>query len=95
MTARGASHKSRYSGILVSGTGEDAFSLGLQFTLAERLEIRGYICPIALLKTVVRVPHHAGDLDPMRAMMDGQLVVEGDLALAGRLGDMFGAAPRT
>jgi putative sterol carrier protein len=37
----------------------------------------------------------AGDLDPMRAMMDERLVVEGDFALAGRLGDMFGAAPRT
>jgi putative sterol carrier protein len=37
----------------------------------------------------------AGDLDPMRAMMDGQLVVDGDFALAGRLGEMFGAAPRT
>ena len=37
----------------------------------------------------------AGDLDPMRAMMDGRLEVEGDFALAGRLGEMFGAAPRT
>jgi putative sterol carrier protein len=37
----------------------------------------------------------AGDLDPMRAMMDERLVVEGDFALAGRLGEMFGAAPRT
>ncbi|HEY0632627.1 MAG TPA: SCP2 sterol-binding domain-containing protein, partial [Thermoleophilaceae bacterium] len=37
----------------------------------------------------------AGDLDPMRAMLDERLEVEGDLAVAGRLGDMFGAAPRT
>jgi alkanesulfonate monooxygenase SsuD/methylene tetrahydromethanopterin reductase-like flavin-dependent oxidoreductase (luciferase family) len=36
----------------------------------------------------------AGDLDPMRAMLDERLVVEGDLALAGRLDAMFGAAPR-
>jgi alkanesulfonate monooxygenase SsuD/methylene tetrahydromethanopterin reductase-like flavin-dependent oxidoreductase (luciferase family)/putative sterol carrier protein len=37
----------------------------------------------------------AGDLDPMRAMLDQRLEVEGDLALASRLGDMFGAVPRT
>jgi alkanesulfonate monooxygenase SsuD/methylene tetrahydromethanopterin reductase-like flavin-dependent oxidoreductase (luciferase family)/putative sterol carrier protein len=37
----------------------------------------------------------SGDLDPMRAMMDERLVVEGDFAVAGRLGEMFGAAPRT
>jgi alkanesulfonate monooxygenase SsuD/methylene tetrahydromethanopterin reductase-like flavin-dependent oxidoreductase (luciferase family)/putative sterol carrier protein len=37
----------------------------------------------------------AGDLDPMRAMMDERLVVEGDFAVAGRLGEMFGAVPRT
>src|SRR3954470_1109275 len=37
----------------------------------------------------------AGDLDPMRAMLDQRLEVEGDLQLASRLGDMFGAVPRT
>src|SRR3954470_21179553 len=37
----------------------------------------------------------AGDLDPMRAMMDERLVVEGDLALAGRLDEIFGQPKRT
>jgi alkanesulfonate monooxygenase SsuD/methylene tetrahydromethanopterin reductase-like flavin-dependent oxidoreductase (luciferase family)/putative sterol carrier protein len=36
----------------------------------------------------------AGDLDPMRAILDERLEVEGDFALAGRLDQMFGAAPR-
>jgi alkanesulfonate monooxygenase SsuD/methylene tetrahydromethanopterin reductase-like flavin-dependent oxidoreductase (luciferase family)/putative sterol carrier protein len=37
----------------------------------------------------------AGDLDPMRAMMDERLVVEGDFALAGRLDEIFGQPKRT
>jgi alkanesulfonate monooxygenase SsuD/methylene tetrahydromethanopterin reductase-like flavin-dependent oxidoreductase (luciferase family)/putative sterol carrier protein len=37
----------------------------------------------------------AGDLDPMRAMLDGRLEVEGDFAVAGRLDEMFGQPPRT
>jgi alkanesulfonate monooxygenase SsuD/methylene tetrahydromethanopterin reductase-like flavin-dependent oxidoreductase (luciferase family)/putative sterol carrier protein len=36
----------------------------------------------------------AGELDPARAMLDGKLVIEGDFAVAGRLGEMFGADPR-
>jgi putative sterol carrier protein len=36
----------------------------------------------------------AGDLDPMRAILDERLEVEGDFALAGRHDQMFGAAPR-
>jgi putative sterol carrier protein len=36
----------------------------------------------------------AGELDPARAMFDGTLVVEGDFAVAARLGDMFGQPPR-
>jgi alkanesulfonate monooxygenase SsuD/methylene tetrahydromethanopterin reductase-like flavin-dependent oxidoreductase (luciferase family)/putative sterol carrier protein len=36
----------------------------------------------------------AGELDPARAMLEGQLEIEGDFAVAGRLGEMFGAAPR-
>jgi putative sterol carrier protein len=36
----------------------------------------------------------AGELDPARAMLDGRLEIEGDYAVAGRLGEMFGAAPR-
>jgi putative sterol carrier protein len=36
----------------------------------------------------------SGDLDPMRAILDGRLEVEGDFAVAGRLDEMFGAAPR-
>jgi putative sterol carrier protein len=37
----------------------------------------------------------AGDLDPMRAMMDERLIVEGDFALAGRLDEIFGQPKRT
>jgi putative sterol carrier protein len=37
----------------------------------------------------------AGDLDPMRAMLDGRLEVEGDFAVAGRLDEMFGQPTRT
>jgi putative sterol carrier protein len=36
----------------------------------------------------------AGELDPARAMLEGQLEIEGDFTVAGRLGEMFGAAPR-
>jgi alkanesulfonate monooxygenase SsuD/methylene tetrahydromethanopterin reductase-like flavin-dependent oxidoreductase (luciferase family) len=36
----------------------------------------------------------AGELDPTRAMLEGQMEIEGDFAVAGRLGEMFGAAPR-
>jgi hypothetical protein len=36
----------------------------------------------------------AGELDPARAMLDGRLEIEGDFTVAGRLGEMFGAAPR-
>jgi alkanesulfonate monooxygenase SsuD/methylene tetrahydromethanopterin reductase-like flavin-dependent oxidoreductase (luciferase family) len=36
----------------------------------------------------------AGELDPARAMLDGRLEIEGDIAVAGRLGEMFGAVPR-
>jgi putative sterol carrier protein len=36
----------------------------------------------------------AGELDPARAMLDGRLEIEGDYTVAGRLGEMFGAAPR-
>jgi putative sterol carrier protein len=36
----------------------------------------------------------AGELDPARAMLEGNLEIEGDFAVAGRLGEMFGAAPR-
>jgi putative sterol carrier protein len=36
----------------------------------------------------------AGELDPARAMLDGRLEIEGDFAVAGRLGEMFGADPR-
>jgi putative sterol carrier protein len=36
----------------------------------------------------------AGDLDPVKAMLEGKLEIEGDFALVGRLGEMFGADPR-
>jgi alkanesulfonate monooxygenase SsuD/methylene tetrahydromethanopterin reductase-like flavin-dependent oxidoreductase (luciferase family)/putative sterol carrier protein len=36
----------------------------------------------------------AGELDPMSATLDGRLEISGDLAVAARLGEMFGAAPR-
>jgi putative sterol carrier protein len=36
----------------------------------------------------------AGQLDPARAMLEGKLDVDGDLAVASRLGEMFGGAPR-
>jgi alkanesulfonate monooxygenase SsuD/methylene tetrahydromethanopterin reductase-like flavin-dependent oxidoreductase (luciferase family)/putative sterol carrier protein len=36
----------------------------------------------------------AGDLDPAKAMLEGKLEIEGDFAVAGRLGEMFGADPR-
>ena len=36
----------------------------------------------------------AGELDPARAMMEGTLEIEGDFAVVGRLGEMFGADPR-
>jgi hypothetical protein len=32
---------------------------------------------------------------PPKLLLDGDLVIEGDFALAGRLGEMFGAAPPT
>jgi hypothetical protein len=35
-----------------------------------------------------------GELDPARAMLEGTLEVEGDFVVAGRLGEMFGQAPR-
>jgi alkanesulfonate monooxygenase SsuD/methylene tetrahydromethanopterin reductase-like flavin-dependent oxidoreductase (luciferase family) len=35
-----------------------------------------------------------GELDPARAMLEGALEVEGDFVVAGRLGEMFGQAPR-
>jgi alkanesulfonate monooxygenase SsuD/methylene tetrahydromethanopterin reductase-like flavin-dependent oxidoreductase (luciferase family)/putative sterol carrier protein len=36
----------------------------------------------------------AGELDAARAMLEGKLEIEGDFAVAGRLGEMFGADPR-
>jgi alkanesulfonate monooxygenase SsuD/methylene tetrahydromethanopterin reductase-like flavin-dependent oxidoreductase (luciferase family)/putative sterol carrier protein len=36
----------------------------------------------------------AGELDPARAMLDGRLELEGDFAVASRLGEMFGEDPR-
>jgi putative sterol carrier protein len=36
----------------------------------------------------------AGELDPARALLDGDLTIEGDYTVAGRLGEMFGSAPR-
>jgi putative sterol carrier protein len=36
----------------------------------------------------------AGELDPVKAMMEGRLEIEGDFTVAARLGEMFGAAPR-
>jgi alkanesulfonate monooxygenase SsuD/methylene tetrahydromethanopterin reductase-like flavin-dependent oxidoreductase (luciferase family)/putative sterol carrier protein len=36
----------------------------------------------------------AGELDPAKAMLEGTLEIEGDFALVGRLGEMFGADPR-
>jgi putative sterol carrier protein len=33
-----------------------------------------------------------GDLDPMRAVMEGRMRIEGDLTVAARLGEMFGQA---
>jgi alkanesulfonate monooxygenase SsuD/methylene tetrahydromethanopterin reductase-like flavin-dependent oxidoreductase (luciferase family)/putative sterol carrier protein len=36
----------------------------------------------------------AGQLDPALAMLDGRLELEGDFAVAGRLGEMFGEDPR-
>ena len=36
----------------------------------------------------------AGQIDPARAMLDGRLQIEGDFAVASRLGEMFGEDPR-
>jgi alkanesulfonate monooxygenase SsuD/methylene tetrahydromethanopterin reductase-like flavin-dependent oxidoreductase (luciferase family)/putative sterol carrier protein len=36
----------------------------------------------------------AGELDPMKATLEGKLEIEGDFTVAARLGEMFGAAPR-
>jgi hypothetical protein len=36
----------------------------------------------------------AGELDPARAMLEGALEFEGDFVVGGRLGEMFGQAPR-
>ena len=36
----------------------------------------------------------AGELNPARAMLDGDLVIEGDFAVAGRLAEMFGGEPQ-
>jgi putative sterol carrier protein len=33
-----------------------------------------------------------GDLEPMRAVMEGRMRIEGDLTVAARLGEMFGQA---
>jgi putative sterol carrier protein len=46
----------------------------------------------AELPVFVRIA--AGSLDPAKAMLEGNLVIEGDFAVAGRLGEMFGADPR-
>jgi alkanesulfonate monooxygenase SsuD/methylene tetrahydromethanopterin reductase-like flavin-dependent oxidoreductase (luciferase family) len=36
----------------------------------------------------------AGEVNPARAMLDGDLVIEGDFAVAGRLAEMFGGEPQ-
>jgi alkanesulfonate monooxygenase SsuD/methylene tetrahydromethanopterin reductase-like flavin-dependent oxidoreductase (luciferase family)/putative sterol carrier protein len=46
----------------------------------------------AAVPVFVRVA--TGELDPAKAMLEGKLEVEGDFALVGRLGEMFGADPR-
>jgi putative sterol carrier protein len=59
-------------------------------------EPRGAEAPAVTLRT--RVPVFvriaAGQLDPARAMFEGTLEIEGDFAVAARLGDMFGQPPR-
>ena len=36
----------------------------------------------------------ARELNPARAMLDGQLEIAGDFAVAGRVGEMFGGDPQ-
>jgi putative sterol carrier protein len=36
----------------------------------------------------------AGELNPARAMLDGELEISGDFTVAGRLGEMFGGDPQ-
>jgi putative sterol carrier protein len=36
----------------------------------------------------------AGELNPARAMIDGELRIEGDFTVAGRLNEMFGGDPQ-
>jgi hypothetical protein len=59
-------------------------------------EPRGADAPAVTLRA--RVPVFvriaAGQLDPARAMFEGALEIEGDFAVAARLGDMFGQPPR-
>ena len=35
----------------------------------------------------------SGDVDPMRSFFEGKITIEGDLGVAARLGEMFGARP--
>jgi putative sterol carrier protein len=44
------------------------------------------------LPTFVRIG--AGEINPARAMLDGELEIEGDFAVAGRLAEMFGGEPQ-
>ncbi len=44
------------------------------------------------LPTFIRIA--ARELNPARAMLDGELEISGDFAVAGRLGEMFGGEPQ-
>jgi alkanesulfonate monooxygenase SsuD/methylene tetrahydromethanopterin reductase-like flavin-dependent oxidoreductase (luciferase family) len=59
-------------------------------------EPRTAVSPAVTLRAAVPVFVRiaAGGLEPARALLDGQLEFEGDFVVAGRLGEMFGAAPR-
>ena len=53
--------------------------------------------PAVTLRTSVPdfVPLAAREAFPPKLLLEGSLVIEGDFALAGRLGEMFGAGPPT
>jgi alkanesulfonate monooxygenase SsuD/methylene tetrahydromethanopterin reductase-like flavin-dependent oxidoreductase (luciferase family) len=59
-------------------------------------EPRDAVDPVVTLRADVPVFVRiaAGELDPAKAALEGQLSIEGDFTVAARLGEMFGAQPR-
>jgi putative sterol carrier protein len=91
--ARGFSGEILYE--LLGSRGARSWTLSVDSERA-RAEERAARDPAVTLRADVPVFVRiaAGELDPAKAMLEGKLEIEGDFALAGRLGEMFGADPR-